>query len=162
MNETHSQFYPRIFALLAAGLLGIALFEILRPFLGALLWAGLLAFLVFPINQAARRAVRGRKGAAALLLTLAMILVIVVPALLVGVLFVAQASDLAGQLQALAGQYRIAKAKDVFRIPAFSLSVRWVKSLVPATTTDIQNWIIEAGKGLLQTLISLSGSMRST
>jgi predicted PurR-regulated permease PerM len=141
------------------GLLGIALFQILRPFFGALLWAGLLAFLVFPVNQALRRAVRGRKGAAALLLTLAMILVIVVPVVLLGILFVAQASDLVGRLQAIASQYRIAKAKDVFRIPAFNLSVRWVKSLVPATTTEIQDWTLEAGRGLLQTLISLSGSL---
>jgi predicted PurR-regulated permease PerM len=159
MNGTQGQFYPRIFALVAMGLLGIALFQILRPFFGALLWAGLLAFLVFPVNQALRRAVRGRKGAAALLLTLAMILVIVVPVVLLGILFVAQASDLVGRLQAIASQYRIAKAKDVFRIPAFNLSVRWVKSLVPATTTEIQDWTLEAGRGLLQTLISLSGSL---
>jgi predicted PurR-regulated permease PerM len=159
MNQGQGHFYPRIFALVTAALLGIAVFEILRPFLGALLWASLLAFLVFPINLSLRRAVGGRRGAAASLLTLAVVLLIVVPALLVGVLFVAQASDLFGRLQATAAQYRIGKASDVFRIPAFNLSVRWIKSLVPATTKQIQDWMLEGGKGLLQALLSLSGSV---
>ena len=39
-------------------------------------WAALLAFLLFPVNQRLRRALRGRKGAAAILLTLAVMLVI--------------------------------------------------------------------------------------
>jgi predicted PurR-regulated permease PerM len=159
MSGSQGQLYPRVFALVTVALLGIVIFEILRPFLGALLWAGLLAFLVFPINQALRRALRDRRGAAASLLTLAVILLIVVPAVLVGVLFVAQASDLFGRLQVIAAQYRIGKASDVFRIPAFDLSVRWIKSLVPATTRQVQDWILEGGRGLLQALLSLSSSV---
>ena len=40
------RFYARVFGVVAGSLLALALFSILRPFLGAILWAGLLAFLL--------------------------------------------------------------------------------------------------------------------
>src|SRR5262245_38047403 len=56
MSRDESNFYPRVFALVTAGLLGIALFRILQPFIGPILWSVLLAFLLFPLNRALRRA----------------------------------------------------------------------------------------------------------
>src|SRR5262249_47517778 len=46
MSPEHQNFYPRVFALATAAVLGIALFRILRPFVGPLLWSVLLAFLL--------------------------------------------------------------------------------------------------------------------
>jgi predicted PurR-regulated permease PerM len=54
MAQPSSAFYPRVFASVTALALGIAVFWILQPFVGALLWAGLLAFLLFPLNQRLR------------------------------------------------------------------------------------------------------------
>ena len=59
MTQPTSTFYARVFALVAAALLGIALFKILEPFIGAILWSSLLAFLLLPVNRGLRRAARG-------------------------------------------------------------------------------------------------------
>ena len=46
MNGAGDRFYPRVFALVTAAVLTGALFVILRPFLEAILWSMLAAFLL--------------------------------------------------------------------------------------------------------------------
>jgi len=75
-----SRFYARVFGLVAGGLLALALVSILRPFLESILWAGLLAFLVAPLNGLLTRKLGGRPGLAALLLTMAGALFVLIPA----------------------------------------------------------------------------------
>ncbi|MGH7399804.1 MAG: hypothetical protein ACRELW_19985, partial [Candidatus Rokuibacteriota bacterium] len=70
MNGSDDHFYPRVFALVTAALLAAALFLILRPFLAAILWAMLLAFLLSPAQRALGRRLRGRFALTALMLTL--------------------------------------------------------------------------------------------
>jgi len=43
-----SSFYPRIFALVVAAILGYALILIFAPFIGPMAWAAFLAFLLYP------------------------------------------------------------------------------------------------------------------
>ena len=52
-------FYPRVFALVVAALLGYALILIFAPFFTAMCWAAFLAFLLFPSNVRLRRRLRG-------------------------------------------------------------------------------------------------------
>jgi len=52
---TPSSFYPRIFALLVAAVLGYALLRIFAPFALSMTWAAFLAFLLFPLNLTLRR-----------------------------------------------------------------------------------------------------------
>lgn len=158
MNHNESLFYRRVFGLAAAGLLGFALFKILQPFLGAILWALLLAFLLSPVNQALRRALRGRRGAAALLLTLVVTLLLVIPAALLAVAFTGQASELVAHLQDAAGRYQIAGASDLLRVPVLERAIQRIGTLVPVTAEQIQGWVVDAGKGLLQILVATSGS----
>jgi predicted PurR-regulated permease PerM len=158
MNSTKDQLYPRVFGLAVAVLLGFALFRILQPFLGSILWAFLLAFLLFPVNQALRRALRGRRGLAALLLTLGVILLVVIPAALLTVVFAQQAADLIGRLQAAASQYHIAQASDLLRIPILDRTLRGVGRLLPVTAEQVQAGLVDAGKRLLEVLVGLSGS----
>ena len=80
MSQPSSTFYPRVFGLVTALVLGGAVLLIIRPFVGPILWASLLALMLFPINERLRLAFRGRKTWAALVLTLASVLVLVVPA----------------------------------------------------------------------------------
>ncbi len=158
MQQTGSQFYPRAFGLATAGLLGVVFFRILQPFLGPIFWALLLAFLLFPANQGLRRALRGRSGAAAILLTLAVTLLVLIPAALLGVVFVRQAAELVGRLQEVAGYYHIVQASDLLRIPILDRAIGWIGKLVPVTAEQVEGWILDAGKSLLQVLISTSGS----
>jgi len=56
-----STFYPRVFALAVAALLGGLLVLIFKPFLAALSWAAFLAFVLYPLNLKLRRRLRGKK-----------------------------------------------------------------------------------------------------
>jgi predicted PurR-regulated permease PerM len=158
MNPSDGQFYPRVFALAVAALLGFALFRIFQPFIGSILWAFLLAFLLFPVNERLRRALGGRRGTAAVVLTLAVILLVVAPAALLAVAFASQASELVGHVQRVAAQYRIARPSDLLQVPILDWIIRRIEGLVPVTAEQIQSGLVEGAKGLLQLLASISGS----
>ena len=84
---------------------------------GLALWALLLAFLLFPANQVLRRWLRGHRGGAAILLTVGVTLLLVIPASLLAAVFTGQASELVGLLHEAAGRYHIAQASDLLRVP---------------------------------------------
>ncbi len=152
-------FYSRILGLVTLGALGLALFWMLRPFLVPLLWAALLAILLFPLNGLLRRRLGGRKALAALLLTASVVVVIVLPAAMLLSLFVAQASDLAQRLQAMAKEYRIASPGDVLTLPIVADAVRWASERLPVSGEQAQQWLAQGGQRVLQLLLSLSGTL---
>ena len=57
-----SSFASRVFGVAAAAALTYALYRIFEPFLGPILWAVLLAFLLHPVNLRLRRRMRGRSA----------------------------------------------------------------------------------------------------
>jgi predicted PurR-regulated permease PerM len=157
-DGSEGQFYARVFGLTAAVALGLALASILKPFFGAILWAGLLAFLLAPVTRRLARALGGRSGLAALLVTAAGALFVLIPAVVTAVIFARQARDLVAGLQVLAERYKIAQASDVFQVPALDRLVQWISGLTGVQTQDIQGWAIEGSKALLTLLVAASGS----
>jgi predicted PurR-regulated permease PerM len=158
MNQADDRFYPRVFALAAAGVLTVVLFRILEPFIGSILWSLLLAFLLFPANLALRRRLNGRRGGAALLLTLGMTVIFVAPAPLLAVAFASQAAELFGRLQALVTRHGITGAGDLLQIPIISGAMDWAEAVAPIKAEQVQAWIVSAARTLVQHLVSLSGS----
>src|SRR5216117_3289844 len=69
---------------IVALLLLVACLLVLRPFVSALLWAVVLCFSSWPLYGRLLRLVRGRRTLAALLMTLAMILVVLLPFVIIG------------------------------------------------------------------------------
>jgi len=159
MSQGDSAFYPRVFALVTAALLGLALFKILQPFIGPILWSVLLAFLLFPLNQALRRALGGRPAAAAMLLTLAAILGLIGPAAVLTVAFTRQASDLFARLQAAAGRFQAIRMDDVLAIPLVGRTVGWIGSVSGTTAEEVEAWFDSAAKTLLGSLVAMSGPL---
>src|SRR5208337_5133553 len=111
-----STFYPRVFALAVAAVLGYALVLILLPFLSALNWAAFLAFLLYPLNLNLRRRMHGRVRAAGLLTVLTPI-VILLPLISLSVAFVAQISSLVQVLQEKVQQLDIKTLSDLKHFP---------------------------------------------
>ena len=157
-QESDSRFHARVFWLAAAALLALALLSILKPFFESILWAGLLAFLLAPVTRRLTRAFRGRRSLAALLVTLAGALFVLIPAVVTAVVFAGQASELVAKLEALAGRYRIAQASDVFQVPALAQLVEWISRLTSVSPEQIQDWAIHGSKSLLILLVSSSGA----
>ena len=143
------RFSARAFSIGFALLLLYLLWLIFRPFVSPILWAGLLAFILFPVNAALRRRLKGRNGLAALLLTLGVLIGVVAPAVFLGMLFAKQAGELAGKVSALGTRYQIEKPADLFRIPVLDRVVQWVDAKTPVSAADIQQWVISASKGVL-------------
>jgi predicted PurR-regulated permease PerM len=154
-----SSFSARVFGVVALAALGYALFRIFEPFLGPILWAGLLAFLLHPVNRHLRQRMRERAGAAAGVLTLSVALGLAVPAAILAVLFASQASDLAGRVSAAATRYRIARPSDLLALPALQDAIRWIEQHVPVTAEQVQQWLLEGSRRFLQHLAASSGSI---
>ena len=158
MTGSDDRFYPRVFALVTAALLAGALFLILRPFLGPILWAMLLALLLFPARQALGRRLGGRNALTALLLTMATTIVLIAPLPLLGVAFASQAKDLFGRIQKLVADSGISGAGDVLDIPIVSRAIRWVSTIAPVDAGQIHGWLMSGAQSLLQELVAVSGS----
>ena len=145
-----NRFTTRVFALAAVGLLAYLLYRIFHPFLGPIVWALLLAFLLFPANRKLRAALKGRNGAAALLLTFAVMFGIVAPVVFLGFLFVRQASDLLARVSAAAGRYQIERPQDLFKIPFLDRAVQWIDRSTLVTADQVREWLIGASRSFLE------------
>ena len=156
-SEHESPFYPRIFALVTAAILAVAVWKILSPFIGAILWSILLAFLLYPLNRRFRVALGDRRGAAALVLTFGFVVLMLGPALAVTVTFVNQATALFKQLQATAGRYEIARPSDLLRVPFVHQFLQWAETMTPVSAEQVQAWLVSAVTALLQVAVAASG-----
>ncbi len=152
-----SSFYPRVFATATAAVLGFAVLRILEPFVGPLLWAALLAFLLFPLNRRLTAVLRGRRGAAAALLTVASVLMVAVPAVLLGMLFGSQATHLVHRLQVEAAQ-RQAQDPGAFTRLVDALAQR-IGSWVPVPVDHVRDSMLSAGQQLVQSVLSVGGNL---
>ncbi len=159
MPPARSSFYPRVFASVTAVVLGYAVLRIVQPFIAPVLWAGLLAFLLYPLNWKLRARFRGRKAAAALLLTLATVLMVVMPAILLGIVFGRQATELVGQLQTSAAAHQIERPGDVLALPQVTQVVEWVGSWLPVTADQVRDSLVAGGRQIVQSAIALGGSL---
>jgi predicted PurR-regulated permease PerM len=66
--------------LLALALLLISCYLIIEPFITLMVWSGVLAITLYPLHKIVASKLRGRKGWAASLITVLMLLVLIVPA----------------------------------------------------------------------------------
>jgi predicted PurR-regulated permease PerM len=152
-------FYPKVFALVAAGILGVALARMVQPLVGPILWAFLLAFLLSPVNEALGRALRGRRGLAAFLITLASVMLILLPAALLAVAFAGQATDLLGRIEALAQQHHITKMSDVLRVPLLQGVIDRLLIHLPVSAEQFQGWLVQGGQNALRIAVAMSGAV---
>jgi predicted PurR-regulated permease PerM len=159
MSFADSRFSSRVFGLVALATLGYALWRIFQPFLTPILWALLLAFMLHPLNVRLRRRLRDSRGAAAAILTLAVALGLAGPAVILTVSFARQASDLLRRFSAEAGRYRILRPSDVFRLPLAERVMHWIEERVPVTAEQVQRWVVEGVRRLLQTMAQAGGTV---
>ena len=152
-----STFYPRVFALVVAAVLGAALILIFRSFFSSMSWAAFLAFLLYPLNRRLRLKMHGTTGAAALLTALTPI-VILLPLAALSIEFVAQISSLLQALQHEAQRLDINTLTDLQQIPLVARANAWLQSHFGTSTAQFEAWIIARAREALQHLATLGGS----
>jgi predicted PurR-regulated permease PerM len=153
---TPSSFYPRIFALVVAVILGYALILIFAPFIGPMAWAGFLAFLLYPLNLRLRRRLSG-SGIAAGVLTLLAPIIILLPLSAISIDFVAQASALMQKLQKSAAELDIKSLSDLQQFPWIARINVWLEAHAGISAEQIQSWLVSSTREILTRAASLGG-----
>jgi predicted PurR-regulated permease PerM len=149
-------FYPRIFALVVAAVLGYALLLIFVPFLAPMTWAAFLAFLLYPLNLRLRRRLRGRALAAGALTFLAPI-VILLPLSALSLDFLAQISTLLQKLQKSAAELDIKSLSDLQQFPWIARIKLWLEAHSGISAEQIQSWLIAGTREVLRRAASVGG-----
>ncbi len=151
-------FYRRVFALAAALTLGLALYQIIGPFLQPLAWATILALLLYPLQVRLARRLGGRESLASILLTTLVLLVFVGPLSGLAVAFAAQASQLARQMPAFVQRLETTDFSSWASIPFLERLLGWLDRHIVVSTSQVQEWLIGGARSLLQQLASLGGT----
>ena len=152
-----STFYPRVFALVVAAVLGYALLLIFEPFVGAMSWAAFLAFLLFPLNARMRHRLRG-PGIAAGTLTLLAPSVILLPLSALSVDFVAQISGLLQKLQQSTKQWDVKSFADLQQFPMIVKVNDWLQAHAGVSAAELQGWLVTGTQHVLQRAAGFSGT----
>jgi predicted PurR-regulated permease PerM len=153
---TSSGFYPRIFALIVAAVLGYALLLIFAPFIGPMAWAAFLAFLLDPLNRRLRRRLSGRSVAAGVLTILAPI-VILLPLSALSIDFFAQISALLQRLQQSAAALDIKSLSDLQQFPWIARINVWLEVHSGISAEQIQSWLVSGTREVLRRAASMGG-----
>jgi predicted PurR-regulated permease PerM len=151
------RFYARTFAVLTTVALGIALFNIVAPFIGPLLWAMFIAFLLHPLNVRLTRRLRGRAHIAAFLLTALTVIVIIGPLTALGTAFVTQVNDLLQQAQSAVGGQAKNNVLDLTNVPRVQQALAWLDRTFNIDIAQVRSWATQGSRSLLQALAALSG-----
>ena len=99
-------------------------FLILRPFLNAILLGAIVVILTHPIYVRLKARLRGRSGLAAVVMLLGITFLLILPALLIGLLLIAQANSLIDRLQ----QADVQQSLSSFDLPS---RLAFIKRYVP-------------------------------
>jgi len=152
------RFVTRVVALAVSAVLGYVLYLIFRPFIGSIVWALLLAYLLFPLVMKLRRRLGGRDGLAAAIMTVGVILGFGVPAALIAAAFAGQAVELVQRLSQIAQEYQIHAPEDLVSIPVVGKAVEWLDAILPVSAAQIQTWAVRALQTVLQFLLAHTGA----
>ena len=153
------RFYARTFALVTALVLGIALFKIVQPFIGPLLWAMFIAFLLYPLHVWLTPRLKGRAQLSAALLTVLTLIVLLGPLAALSAAFAAQVGDLLQTVQSTVADQTRNNVFDLTKVPWVADGISWLDGAFGINVAQVRGYIVEASRTVLQTLASLGGKV---
>lgn len=112
-----------ILGLVIVGLIVAGCFLVLRPFVSVILWAIILCYCTWPVNEWLCRATKGRRAWVATFLTLVITALLVLPLVLAGLNLAQGLEDLVGYIRSLASENRPEP-------PGWLLSTPWLGDFV--------------------------------
>jgi len=151
------RFYARTFALVTFLLLGLALFRIVQPFLGPLLWAIFIAFLLYPVHVRLSARLRGRAQLAAFLLTVLTFIVVLGPLTALSAAFASQVGQLLQNVQSTVADQTRNNVFDLTNVPWVQSGLNWLDGTFGIDLSQIRTWAGDATREGLQSLASLGG-----
>lgn len=153
------RFYTRAFALTACVALGFALYRILTPFLGPLVWAIFLAFLLHPLHVRLTKRLRNRPHWSALALTLLTLILFVGPLTALSATFAAQVGDLLGYVRTTLADPTTSNVLNLTNVPWIQTGLERLESLFGIDTAQVRGWVEQGASQLLHWLASLGSKV---
>lgn len=153
------RFYARSFALATAVVLSYAFFRIVQPFLGPLLWALFIAFMLHPLHVRLTTRFKRRPQTSALLLTLLTLVVVLGPLTALSAAFAAQAGELLQYAQTTVADQTRTHVFDLTDAPWARDALAWLDSTFGVNLAQVRGWLIEGSRTVLQSLASLGGKV---
>lgn len=151
------RFYARTFALVTTLLLGLALYKIVQPFLGPLLWAVFIAFLLHPLHVRLTRRLRQRPQLSAALLTILTLLVVLGPITALSAAFAAQVGELLQIVQSTVADQTRNNVFDLANVPWVRRGVEWLDATFNVSLAQLRGWVAQGSRSVLQSLASVGG-----
>ena len=153
------QFYTRAFALVTFLVLAVALYKILMPFLGPLMWAVFLAFLLHPLHIRLTRRLRDKPQLSALILTLLVLILFVGPLTGLSAAFAAQVGDLLRFMQSTLADQTQSNGLDLTQVPWVSQLLSRLDGLVGIDPAQVRQWLAQGADQGLHWLASFGGKV---
>ncbi len=150
-------FYTRAFAIGTLLVLGAVLYAILSPFFSPIIWALFIAFLVYPLHRRLTRRYGNRAQLSALTLTLTTLVILVGPITALTAAIASQAGDLLQMAQGSVSEHAGGSLVDITRIPGIGPALEWAQRSVGISAAQIQGWVAEGARNILQSLASMGG-----
>ena len=134
--------FDRLLRLAVIVALLVACFQILAPFLGAIVWGAIIAVTLFPVSERVAGWLRGRRGWAATLMALLLFAFIVVPLVMIG-------TSIAGGVQwAIDHQFDMETLSNA-RLPGWLAGIPWIGPRLDAWWTRVSPNLSELARQLL-------------
>ena len=147
--------------------LAYQVYTFFRPFLMPILWAMILAHLMFPLHERLARRLRGREALSASLMTLAIMLMVVLPVVLLSVVLVNEAIDAQRALAAWIESGGITRLPDLIAgLPLVGGTIQELMSRAGVSRTNFEeklaasvltmkSFIVQQGAVLAMNLLEL-------
>lgn len=156
MSAQSEPFNRRLFLMASLGGLLVLAVVVLRPFLVPVLWACILVYVTWPLYLRLRARLAGRPNVSALLMTILLALVLLLPVVWVLLLMRSEATDVYQKLMAQVNQGHVDLPPEVRRLPwvgerigAFFDRINADPAALKAEIRNGSNWLMDHAADLL-------------
>jgi predicted PurR-regulated permease PerM len=153
------RFWARLGAVLLLAALVYLVWRIVAPLWQPLAWALLLGSLLAPFNLKLAGRLGGRRQLASAITLLLTVLLFILPVAGVAGAVAAQAAQLLKQLEGRMPEVSQGLTLDLGHVPWLERPLAWVDANTTISLAQLQGWLVEGSRRLLEALVSSGGSV---
>jgi predicted PurR-regulated permease PerM len=157
-NSAGPSFLAKTGALLLIAGLGYLVWRVVAPLWQPLTWALLFGVLLAPLNEHLSHRLGDRPRLASALTVVATVLLFMLPVAFIAGAVAAQSANLLNRLDKYMPQSGQQLSFDVTNLPWLANALAWINDHTGLTLTQLQGWLLEGSKKILQALVSSGGS----
>lgn len=166
-QASDSRILRRWFAVSVVVVVVLAIWLVLRPFAMSIAWAGILAFLMFPLQIKLTQRLKGRGTVAAGILTALTPIAIFTPLALLALAFIQQIGALGTALQHNPDLFDVSRWLDPAQHPRVADAAAWLSTRLDLQIADmphylregVQQWASELAKSGGQVVLNAAGML---